>query len=211
MNLSKITFALAALMMASTQQPLHADTPLMPPKAYQGCIDGSLGNPDVTACVSATPNEPTIISITQGKENEPITWQIPNYYRNCFLSLDGQTLVTTNNGGGLIDLTEPPLETVVLSLWKAPPENAQHKTGSLVRHITIGDLYKNIDGLIKTVSHYHWGHVDRSFTYDDAGKLQLIDSLLVTSADNRTLIIDMKSGAVKDLGNVSINYSNKGG
>lgn len=206
----KIMIPLCALVIISTNQPAHTDEPLTPPKAYQDCIDASLGSPDVTTCVSATPNEPTIISITRGKENETSTWQIPHYYRHSFLSLDGRTLITTNSDG-LITLTEPPLETILLSLWKAPPENTQNKAGSLVRHITVGDLYEDIDGLKRTASHHHWGKINRSFTYDDAGKLQLLDSLLITSADNRTLIIDIKSGLIEDLGDFSIDASNKGG
>src|SRR4051812_36558644 len=140
-----LIFALGAAVTA-----LHADEPMPPPtKFIVRSSDGrvaAISDPDATT---------TKIIRTADKK---ILWEIPRWESVLFLANDGRHVVAGYGGGNLIPV-EYDERMVLFTFWRE---------GKQIREVTVKEFVSNKSKPHRTVSHYHWGRIDR---IDSEGKL----------------------------------------
>ena len=128
-----------ALLLAAFATSAFADTPLRQPEKLTVCSSTK------NLCAFSDPtSDTTVVSPADGS-----TWVIPGWHRWLFVSDDRESVVVGYNGMNLVPVDVTLKEPVLFF----------YNRGTLVRTVTLGDLYKNKSQLRRTVSHYAWAHV----------------------------------------------------
>jgi hypothetical protein len=144
----------------------HADSPLPPPTKVVQISEG------YKFAVTSDPQGNT--TTCRDRSTGRVRWTIPQWYRNFYISPDGDHLVTTYDGVNLIPLNYPNTSPL-LTFWKA---------GKKIKEVSVGELIPNRRILKRTVSHYYWGNV-----------LGIRNgNLEVRLANDQVLHFDMKTG-----------------
>jgi hypothetical protein len=146
----------------------RGDTPLPPPSKITAT------SPSGRIRAISDPNEGTRVEeVTMQK----VLWSLPDWHRSMFVSDDGQHLVTEYDGLNLIPVGFSD-DLVLLTFWRK---------GRKIREVTVGDLFPNRKGLVRTVSHYAWR---RSIDFDASGRLR------VSQIDGKTWLFDVSTGNI---------------
>jgi hypothetical protein len=103
-------------------------------------------------------------------------WQLPSWERSLFIANDGKHAVVGFGGLNLIPQNNPE-QVVLFTFWRE---------GRKIREVTAKDFVANKSPLKKTVSHYHWGHIEG---IDAEGKL------VVRDAGGKSFRYNMETGA----------------
>lgn len=163
---------LLALCLAFSAIPALADTPLPPPKALTTC------SPAGTVCAISDPA--TSLTVVSPRAPQQQAWTIPGWHRWLFVSDDGKSVVVGYAGMNLVPRGVT-LEEPVLFFYNK---------GSLVRTVTLGDLYTHKSQMRLTVSHLSWAHIPG---------INQANQLVVTLADGRTVAFAASTGQVQPL------------
>ena len=123
-----------------------ADEPLPPPADYLILSQ----NKKFKAFFSVENKTTTVYEIQKIKRREKLSkiWEMPGWFRNTFLSNDGDNLVVAYDGANLLELDYKP-EQVMISFYSR---------GQLLNEVRLNQLIENPvpEKLVKTVSHYQW-------------------------------------------------------
>jgi hypothetical protein len=161
---------LASFAVAAAIAVARGDTPLPPPSK----VTATSPNGHIRAI--SVPNAGTHVEdITEHK----VLWRLPDWYRAMFVANDGKHLVTEYDGLNLIP-TGFTDDLVLLTFWRE---------GRKMREVTVRDLFPNHSILIRTVSHYAWGHIDG---IDAQGRLR------VQRIDGETFLFDVTTGEIRE-------------
>ena len=163
---------LLALCLALSAIPALADTPLRPPKKFTTC------SPAGTVCATSDPA--TSLTVVSPRASKQQPWTIPGWHRWLFVSDDGQSVVVGYAGMNLVPRGVT-LEEPVLFFYNK---------GSLVRTVTLGDLYAHKSQMRLTVSHLSWAHIPG---------INQANQLVVTLAGGRTVAFASNTGRVQPL------------
>lgn len=108
-------------------------------------------------------------------QKNKVLWTVPSWFRQAFVSDDGEYAVTVYDGLNLIpqDYSD---DLTMLSFW-------QH--GKLLRKVSLKEIVPGRHLLQKTVSHYAWGHV---IGIDEESKFVL------ERTDGKRLYFDIRTG-----------------
>ena len=111
------------------------------------------------------------------KKKKNLIWEMDGWYRNTFLSNDGENLVIVYDGANLLDY-DYKKDQIMISFYSK---------GKLLREIKLNQIIENPipENLLETVSHYKW--VD---TYGINEK-QLFE---VNTIKNQTFKFNLKTG-----------------
>jgi hypothetical protein len=135
---------------------VRADEPLAPPEVLTVC---SLTK---QFCAVSDPTE----SITRfsSQRSHKTLWSIPGWHPWLFVSDDGESVVVGYDGMNLVPVDVALTEPVLFFYLR----------GTLVRTVTLGELYQRKSQLRRTVSHYAWV---RDLGYNKANQLvvELVD------------------------------------
>jgi hypothetical protein len=144
----------------------RGDMPLSPPSK----VTATSPNGRIRAV-----SEPKAGTRVEDAELDKVLWSLPGWHRSMFIADDGRHLVTEYDGMNLIptDFTD---NLVLLTFWCA---------GRKIREVTVGDLFPDHDGLVRTASHYAWR---LTIEFDASGRLR------VSPIDGKTLLFDVTTG-----------------
>lgn len=147
-----------------------------------GVARGDAPLPPATKTTVASPNgdiravsDPKTGTEIQDVKQHKVLWRLPNWYRSMFVANDGKHLVTEYVGLNLIPLNFKD-DLVLITFW--------HE-GKKMRQVTVGNLFPNHSILLRTASHYAWGHVDG---IDGVGRLK------VRRIDGKQFLYDVATG-----------------
>jgi len=154
-----------ATVVASTST--YADSPLAPPAIMSATSpDGSI------TAISDPAKSITKIEKTKTKK---VLWQIPGWHRWLFVANDGKHAVTGYGGMNLIPQSYDK-KMILISFWRE---------GKKLRDVSLEEIITKKSMLEKTVSHYHWGGIEK---IDEKGRL------VVKRADEKVLFYDVATG-----------------
>ncbi|MEP6767033.1 MAG: hypothetical protein ABJC61_00065 [Acidobacteriota bacterium] len=118
---------------------LDADQPMRPPSKITVC------SPSRAFCATADPVGP-VLSVFAGASSSPV-WSMAEWHRQFFLADDGDHLVIGPEGLNLL-----PADTRL-----SDPLLVFRKRQTLVRVVTVGELFPSLSSLPRTASHLAWG------------------------------------------------------
>jgi hypothetical protein len=106
-----------------------------------------------------------------------VLWSLRDWHRSMFVADDGEHLVTQYDGLNLIpvDFTD---NLALLTFWRE---------GNKIREVTVGDLFPDHKGLVRTVSHYAWC---LTIDFDAKGRLRVL------RLDGTTWLFDVTTGDI---------------
>ncbi|HMN21329.1 MAG TPA: hypothetical protein PKA16_08040 [Ottowia sp.] len=135
-----------------------ADAPQPPPALHTVCTA------DRAVCAESDP----VAGRTTARDADGRTlWTLPGWHRTLFLAGDGRSAVVAPDGANLV-----PLDATL-----ARPVLRFFHEGRLLRSVTLGALYEELDALPRSASHRVWA---QAIGFDAAGRF------VVTLVDGRT-------------------------
>jgi hypothetical protein len=142
------------------------DTPLPPPSKV------TVTSPNGAIRVVSDPKTGTRV---EDVKQHRVLWRLPDWHRAMFVANDGKHLVTEYDGLNLIptDFTD---DLVLLTFWRE---------GRKIREIRVRDLFPDHSILLRTASHYAWGHIEG---IDAEGRLRM------QRVDGKTFLFDVTTG-----------------
>lgn len=121
---------------------LHADETLPPPQAKEVWSD----NRRFFAAMDPKSMTTTVYRVeTNGKRTEQ--WTMQGWFREAYLSSDGEHLIVGRDGGRLLPM----------DVTKEEPIIRFYVRGRLLNTVSLGELITNLSKLKRTASHYDWG------------------------------------------------------
>ncbi len=134
-----ILFTAASLPLAA-----FADQPLGPPEETRTC------DYTYSFCAYSDPEavETTVYSISEDFQKTQL-YKFDGWFRHPFLSTDGRHFVAAYDGLNLIPKDYSP-DMVMISIFEE---------GKLVREVKLKELFRSLESLEETASHYNWGRV----------------------------------------------------
>ena len=148
----------------------------------RGVVRGDMPLPPPSKVTATSPNgriravsEPKAGTHVEDAELHKVLWSLPDWHRSMFIADDGKHLVTEYDGMNLIP-TNFTDDLVLLTFWC---------DGKKIREVTVGDLFPDHGGLVRTVSHYAWR---LTIEFDASGRLR------VSRVDGKTLLFDVTTG-----------------
>ena len=119
----------------------YADSPLLPPATHR--VASANGK---YAAISDPATGTKVIDVASRKQ----LWSMPNWYRDIYLSNDGQHLATGYDGLNLIS-GDPDLSLEMITFW-------EH--GRSIRVVSLGTIVPDKSILRRTFSHFAWGNIE---------------------------------------------------
>ncbi|SRR5260370_22554838 len=147
----------------------RGDTPLPPPSKVTAMSPNS--------AIRAV-SDPKAGTRVEDVKQDRVLWRLPEWHRRFFVADDGKHLVTEYDGLNLIptDFTD---DLVLLTFWRE---------GRKIREVRVRDLFPDHSILLRTASHFAWGHVEG---IDPEGRLRL------QRVDGKTFLFDVTTGHTK--------------
>lgn len=167
---SAVSLVWAAVSLIFGLPPLAADQPLRPPSKYQVC------SPDKAFCAIADPTSKSTSIFARGSATT--VWSLGARHRQIFLANGGDFLVIGPDGTSLLSL-ETKLSDPLLTFMKR---------NSVVRVVTVGDVFPSLSALRRTASHYFWG---------DVLEVSPRDQLRVRLVDGRRVAFSILTGRME--------------
>jgi hypothetical protein len=165
------TFRSLLICLAFASASSSANAPLPLPSKLTVC------SPDRAFCAVASPTSPSL-AVFPACASSPL-WSLPTWHRYFFLANGGDHLVLGPEGLNLLALNVRPTDSLLVFT----------RRGAIVRIVRVGDLFPNLRGLQRTVSHFAWGSI--------VG-INARNQLIVELVTGRRLAFGVSSGLIEE-------------
>lgn len=144
-----------------------ADSPLPAPER------SIVKSPDGVITAVSDPSLRT--TVFQNTATKKILWELPSWERSLFVANDGKHAVTGHDGLNLIPQSYDE-GMVLFTFWRE---------GKKIRQVTLKEFIANKSKPERTVSHYHWGYIQ---------KIDADGNLVVSDAQTKLFRYDIRTG-----------------